>query len=254
MTGLIASELRKLTSTITTWIMTGIGLLLVLLVSGVTLLVPEAGLGEFQGSDAQVAFVLDQVGGASIIVLVVALLSMTTEFRHGTIGRTLQITPSRTRLILGKLVAGTAYAVAFLVIGLALAAVILLVASLASGVGIEVGARSWRALWYGFVGLTLTSWFGVALGSLIRSQVVALTVTLVWLFVVENAFMGLAPQVGRWLPFSALNAVFVAEEAAAGMGPMGPQLLEPVTGLVVYLGYVVVAALSAAVLLRRRDV
>ena len=32
-------------------------------------------------------------------VLVIGLLAMTTEFRHGTIGRTLQFTPSRTRVV-----------------------------------------------------------------------------------------------------------------------------------------------------------
>jgi ABC-type transport system involved in multi-copper enzyme maturation permease subunit len=254
MTGLVAAELRKLTSTVTTWVMTGIGLLLILLSVGLFLLLPEAGMGRFQGTDPQVAFYVDQVGGASIIVLVVALLSMTTEFRHGTIGRTLQITPGRTRVVVGKLLAGSLYAATFLVLGLVLVAVLILLGSVTAGVGVEVGSRTLMAAWYGLVGLVLTAWFGVALGALIRSQVVALTVTLVWLFVVEAAVVAFVPRVGRWLPFNALNAVFMSDEAAAAMGPAGPQLLPPLVGLSVSIGYVVVAGGIAIVLMRTRDV
>ncbi len=254
MMGLIASEVRKLTSTVTTWVMTAIGLALVLLSSVLFLLLPEAGFGEFRGTDPEVAFYVDMVGGASVIVLIVALLSMTTEFRHGTIGRTLQITPGRSVVLVGKLVAATLYAVAFLVAGLALVAVLVGIRGLTAGSGLEVGSATRSAAWYGLVGLVLTSWLGVALGALMRSQVVALTVTLVWVFVVEGAFLTLAPSVGRWLPFNALNAVFTADGGATPMGGASPELLSPLLGLSVFVTYVVVAAVGAIVLMRTRDV
>jgi hypothetical protein len=251
--GLIASELRKLTSTTTTWVMTAIGVVMVLIGAGFFLFMPEVGLGDFHGTDAQISIFVDQVGGTSFIVLVVALLSVTTEFRHGTIGRTLQITPSRTRTLVGKAVAGTLYAMGFLVIGLVAIAVLLLVRAMTEGVGLSVGPMTLTAVWYAFVGLALTAWFGVAVGALLRSQVVALTATLVWLFVLEQAFLGLAPAVGRWLPFNALSAVFMSDEVAAGMGG-GPELLEPLVGLTMFLGYTLAAAVGAIVLMRKRDV
>lgn len=254
MMGLVSSEARKLASTRTTWVMTAIGLGLILLGAGLSLMLPGAGVGEFQGTDAQVGYFVDQVGGSSIIVLIVALLSMTTEFRHGTIGRTLQITPSRTRVLVGKLLAGTLYALAFLVLGLVLVTMLLLIAGLTADVGVDLGSETLQAVWYGIVGLVLTAWFGVALGALIRSQVVAITVTLVWLFVIESAVGAFTPDVGRWLPFNALNAVFVSDEAVAAMGPAAPQLLAPLTGLSVFIGYMVVAAVAAVVLMRTRDV
>lgn len=254
MKGLVASEVRKLSSTVTTWVMTAIGLGLIALGAGLSLLIPGAGVGEFQGTDAQVGYFVDQVGGSSIIVLIVALLSMTTEFRHGTIGRTLQITPSRTRVLTGKLVAATVYAVAFLAAGLVLVAILLLVGGLVAGTGVQPGSETLEAVWFGLVGLALTAWFGVALGALIRSQVVAITVTLVWLFVVETAVGAFAPSVGQWLPFNALNAVFVSEEAAAAMGGAAPELLAPLTGLAVFVGYTVVSAVAAVALMRTRDV
>lgn len=254
MMGLVVAEVRKLTSVVTTWVLTGLGMLLVVLGSALFLFLTEFGVGEFLGTDPQVAFVADQVGGANIIVVIVALLSMTTEFRHGTIGRTLQITPGRTRLLVAKLVAGTIYALGFLVLGLAVGAILLAIAAAVNAVGLEIGGQTLTSIWQGAVGLTLTAWFGVALGALLRSQVVAITLTLVWSFVVEPAFGGLLPAVGKWLPFNALNAVFVGDEAVAAMGEMGPQMLDPLVGLSVFIGYGVVAAVAAVWLLRTRDV
>lgn len=167
--GLIASELRKLTSTTTTWVMTAIGVVVILVGAGLFLFMPEIGLGDFHGNDAQISVFVDQIGGTSFIVLIVALLSVTTEFRHGTIGRTLQITPSRTRALLGKTVAGTLYALGYLVIGLIAIAVLLLVGAVSEGVGLSVGRMTLTAVWYAFVGLALTAWFGVAVGALLRS-------------------------------------------------------------------------------------
>jgi len=254
MSGLVAAEARKLTSVVTTWVMTGLGMLLVVLGSSLFLFLPDLGGGEFLGTDPQVAFVADQVGGANIIVVIVALLSMTTEFRHGTIGRTLQITPGRTRLLVAKLIGGTIYALAFLALGLVVGAILLGIAAATNSVGLDIGQETLTSIWQGAVGLTLTAWFGVALGALLRSQVVAITLTLVWSFVVEPAFGGLLPAVGKWLPFNALNAIFVGDEAVAAMGEMGPEMLEPLVGLAVFIGYVAVAAVAAVWLLRTRDV
>ncbi|TVR29165.1 MAG: ATP-binding cassette domain-containing protein [Nitriliruptor sp.] len=165
---------------------------------------------QFTGSDADVAVAIDQIGSNSVIVLVVALLAMTTEFRHGTAGRTFQVAPSRTRVLVAKMLVGAGYATVFLL--------------------------------------------AVAIGALIRSQVVALTAMLVWVFIVEQLVSFAAPRVGQWLPFNALNAVFVSAEARQGVPDGMMVLLEPAVGLATFLGYVVVTAAAAILLLRTRDV
>jgi ABC-2 type transport system permease protein len=250
---LLVAEVRKLRTVRTTWVLTLIGLVLVALATG-TLVFSELMAGPFTGSVDQVAAAVDQIGSNAIIVLVVALLAITTEFRHGTIGRSLQLTPSRTQLLVGKLGVGAVYALAFFVLSLVVVGVLLLVGTVVNDVELSFGPEVSRSLWQGAVGLTLNALFGVAVGALIRSQVVAITLLLVWLFVVENLFAALWPEIARWLPFQALNALFLSDEVMASVPEGFAAPLEPAVALVTFLGYVLVATVVAGVLLRVRDV
>jgi ABC-2 type transport system permease protein len=261
MMGPFRSELRKLTTVRTTAVLTLAGWALLVLGSLFLLfsnIDDETGMptfgGAFTGSATDVAGVIDQIGGSSIIVLVIGLLLVTTEVRHQTIGRTLQLTPSRTRVLGAKLAAGLAYAAAFFLGGLLIVGVLLAIGAAAEGVGLSYGPEVGTALWHGVAGLGLTAVFGVAIGALLRSQVVAITLTLVWVFVVENLVRAFVPSVGRWLPLQAQQAVFVSQELRDSVPEGALDLLEPAVGLAVFLGYVVVALAAAAVLLRVRDV
>ncbi|MFP4149234.1 MAG: hypothetical protein ACLFV0_07075 [Nitriliruptoraceae bacterium] len=246
---LLRAEVRKLTTVWTTAVLTVVGLLLVTV--GAAFLVFESEFsGEFLGTDTQIADLLGQIGGMNVIALIVGLLSVTTEFRHRTIGRTLQLTPSRTRVVTAKMVVGAGYGVLFFLLGLVPIGLLLLV----SGAELDPGEQVVEALWQGPVALALIAVFGVAIGALLRSQVLAVALTLVYVFLVESLFVQFLPEVGRWLPLQALNAMFVSEELLATQGVGGPQLLEPTVGLAVFLAYCVLAAAAAITLMRVRDV
>src|SRR5690606_10090586 len=89
---LFASELRKLRTVPTPGVISGVGWALVLLSVLLPFIVPGFS-DQFTGSASQVAGAIEAIGGNSIIPLVVGVLVITTEFRHGTIGRTLQLVP-----------------------------------------------------------------------------------------------------------------------------------------------------------------
>lgn len=246
---LVAAETRKLTTVWTTAIITAIGLLLVTL--GAAFFVFESEFsGEFVGTDAQVAATIDQIGGMSVIALIVGLLSVTTEFRHETIGRTFQLTPSRTHVVATKMLVGAAYGVAFFLLGMVVVGALLLL----SGAELEIGEETLRSVWQGPVGLALMAVFGVAVGALLRSQVVAVALMLIYVFVIESLFVQFLPDIGRWLPFQALNAMFVSEELSAGVGADLGAPLAPMVGLAVFVAYGVAVAGAAIVLMRVRDV
>jgi ABC-2 type transport system permease protein len=246
----LRAELRKLRTVRTTWILTLFGWGLVVLSTGTVLFSTLVG-DPFTGTDQQIASAVDQIGGTAMIVLIVALLAMTTEFRHGTIGRTLQIVPSRTRVLVAKLLAGVVYSLLYFVSSLAIVGLLLAISALAGDAELSTGGQTATALWHGPVGLMLNAILGVTIGALIRSQVVGLTVTLVWLFLVENLVLGLWPSIGRWLPFQALNSLFIPADAASGAGFT---LLDPPVALATFLAYVVAVSALAVALLRTRDV
>jgi ABC-2 type transport system permease protein len=254
-TGLVAAEVRKLTSVRSTWILTAIGWLLVA-VSVLPVVLGAFG-PSFTGSSQQVADALAVTGGNSTnsaIVLVVGLLAMTTEFRHGTVGRTLQITPSRTRVLAAKLVAGSIYAVAYVVGALVVVFAVLQLVAAVQDTGLVFGSEAFEVGWQALVAAVLTALLGVGFGALVRAQVVAIVVALVWIFVVESLFLIALPDVGRWLPFQALNGLFIPEAAPTQM-PGGAYVpLAGFTALVVFTAWVVTFTVGAGVLLRYRDV
>lgn len=255
MTGLLRSELRKLTAGRTVLVLTVVGLALTAASASFGLFATEL-TGAFTGSAREVADAVAAVGGAAVIALVVGILSVTTEFRHATIGRTLQIAPSRMQVLAAKLIAAVGYALVLVALTLALVGVMLAGAAAVNDVGLTWGAEATRTLWQAPVGFALNAMLGVAIGALLRSQVVALTVTLVWMFVGESLFYFLLPSVARFLPFTALEALFPDESGAAVQVDMGMTFvpLEPGVALAVFLGYVVTACVAAGVHLTRGDV
>ena len=245
------AELRKLWTTRTTWVLTVVGLLLAALFAMTIAFGDSSG---FDGSDQVLAVSVSQVGANPFIVLIVALLAMTTEFRHRTIGRTLQLIPSRMRVLVLKLAAAVTYAVFFYLASLLVLLVVDLIAAARNDLALSPGRETFTALWHGVAGLVLTACLGVAVGALIRSQVVAITVSLIWLFIVENLAAALSPSIGRWLPFQALSAIFRAEAFEAESMPGFVAPLSAPVALATFLAYVVGGTALAAVLLRKRDV
>ena len=91
---------------------------------------------------------------------------------------------------------------------------------------------------------------GVAIGSVVHSQVAALVGTLVWIFLVENLLVGLlglldSDGVTAYLPFRALDG-------ADGTG--GDNLLSYWPALAVSLGWIALIGAAGVVRTRRRDI
>jgi hypothetical protein len=251
MIGLLRSELRKLTSGRTVAVMTFFAL--VLTAAGAAFGLFSEFSGPFTGSERELADAVASVGGATVVALVVGILSMTVEFRHRTIGRTLQLDASRTRVLAAKLLVAVLYALVLVSLTLVLVAVMVAIALAQQGVDPTWGPDVTRALWQAPVGFALNAMLGVAIGALLRSQVVALTLALVWVFVVESLVFFLAPSVARWLPFTALEALFV-DSSSDGFVDFAFVPLEPGVALAVFLSYVTAACVAAGLLMTRRDV
>ncbi len=248
MTAILRSELLKIRTTRGWWayLIVLVGLVGI----GTAAEVGSRSLDERSGLDFQLALV-DLVGITSLLAIILGITMVTTEFRHGTITPTLLATPGRERVLAGKAVAGVLIAVffvvlAFVVIGAVAAVFVAIDGGELQLADADVAERALEML----VGVVLWLLLGVAIGTVVQSQVAALVGTLVWIFLVETLLVGLlslldAEGVGEYLPFHALDG-------ADGTG--GDNLLSYGPALAVSCGWIVLLGAAGVVRTSRRDI
>jgi ABC-2 type transport system permease protein len=179
---------------------------------------------------------LSVTGTGAILVLVVGIIISASEYRHGTAADTFLTTPHRHRVAAAKLTLG---AVVGLAAGVISSLACIGIASLLYRVEGATFPFDDGEVWASLAGtLAYTSLFaiiGVALGVLIRNQVLAIAGALAWLAVIEHTLVTLVPDIGRWLPVAAGQAMVRTNL---------DDLLPPLTGTAVLTGYA--AAIAAA--------
>jgi ABC-2 type transport system permease protein len=199
------------------------------------------------GTGSSTRDLMSSAGTAALLFLVVGILSVSTEFRHGTIGWTFLATPNRWRVMAAKvtavLIVSVAYAVAIS------AAVLGLIALLFAQRGIPfdtINSELAATMAGSVVGVPLYGVLGVGLGALIHNQIAALMIPLGYLLIVET----LLPSYGLgklmvWLPGGASAAL-----ARADM----PGLLPMWAGGLLMAAYAALAVFAGGSALARRDV
>ena len=115
---------------------------------------------------------------------------------------------------------------------------------------VTLATQFWQVVAVGFLVMALFGLMGVAVGTLIRNQVTAVVVVLVWMLAVEQVLISAYPVVGRWM---LAGATLGALQVGALVTTEGVLLAAPVAGLV--LGaYTLLAGILALRLTPRRDV
>ena len=202
MTRLISSELLKLRSTRTA----------VALIASVVGLVVLIGLiasitADFEKDNVQTVDLLGIAGFAQVFALILGVLAVTTEFRHGTITPTLTVAPDRVRLVMAKLVANVLAGLLLGVLAVGLTTAIVLVVLSSRGIDSGLTNQEIAKIVIGLV-LATALWaaLGVGLGALVRNQVGAIVGALGWALLVEN-LLTIIPTVGDWVQKYGLNGV-----------------------------------------------
>jgi ABC-2 type transport system permease protein len=249
---LFRSEVLKLRST-----RTALGLFIAaVLVSTVTavLVLWFAPVSVFE-EEGVASMVLSGVAMVPLLGLVFGILSMTNEYRHGTITYSYLVTPRRWRVIAVKLV------VCF-VVGAAVLALVGLLTVLVSAIGLQIrgletttlssiDSETLKTIALILVTAGLMASFGAALGALFRNQPIAVAGTLIWALAVEGIIVAVKPAVGQYLPFSAMEQVV---SGALTAGPESDIGLSRPEAFLVSLAYIAVTSVAAVYLSLRRDV
>ena len=246
MTPLLSSELLKLRTTRTFYTLIGSAVALI-----VTIAVLGAALGTFKTTGTPGRNLLAVAGLAPLFALVIGVIGVTTEFRHGTITPSLLVEPVRTRMMAAKLAAQ-------LIAGLALGAVsyavcAALVSVILSGRGIATGMSTsdWiGAVIGGAIATMLYAAVGLGVGALLRNQVGAIVVVLAWVFVIEN-LLGIIPGgFGDAIKQYGLSGVGSSLARTASDATRIDQL----PAGVLLLGYALVLIIAGTTVVRQRDV
>jgi ABC-2 type transport system permease protein len=235
MIALVRTELLKLYWTRATW-----GFLaaaVVLVVIRVEMVLSSLGKVDAPPSGSR-QLTLDVLGASAVGALVIVLLGVVTvtrEFHHATWTSTLLETPDRPRVLAAKFVTAA-------LVGAIGAAFLLVVAAglgLASGnVRLFIDARQVQLVAGGLMATVWWAWIGAAIGTVIRSQTVALLIPPVWILVIET----LLPSYGLgavlpWTPNGLTAALGGADfagvlpEWAAALTLLGYGLVLSVAGV-----------------------
>jgi ABC-2 type transport system permease protein len=154
-----------------------------------------------------------QVVGAgltpTLLVVLIGVLAFTGEVRHESLTPTFLVSPRRGRVVAAKILAAGVLGV-LLTLALAAAAAfvgvaghVLTAAPAADMLGLVAAGGALAAFW---------AWLGVAVGVLVRHQIAALAIPVVWLLVVETLVTsyGLG-RLAWWLPGGAAAALTGAD-------------------------------------------
>ena len=247
MTRLVHSELLKLRTTRTARVLLTLAAAgTAALVAIVLLLAGQPGQPAL-GPDALRQLVLVPAQPLTLAALVLGVLGMAGELRHGTATSTFLVTPERGRVVAAKLAAA---AVTGLAMSLASSAAVLAVGLpwlRAKGIEVAIADPGVAARVAGLaVAVALYAVLGTGLGALLRNQVAAVVVGLLWWSQgVERVLTGILHQPGleRWLPMGAASALTAPGD---GTLPMW-------AGALVFAAYGLGLALLGGRLVARRD-
>ena len=246
MTRQLRSELLKQRSTRTNVALLASMLALVLLV------VLLHGLALPSRDVAQRSFQLKELFGrgetlGALFAALLGAMSITSEFRHGTIRPTLLATPRRGRVLAAKLGAGVLVGAVFGLIAAAVAEGAGAAILGARGVDVRLDAGDLAVLLAGSAAAgALWAAIGVAIGAVVRNQVPMMVGLCAWLLFVEALLLGDASSladVGRFLP-GALGSAASGQDAS----------LAPAVAVVLLALYAAVASVAGYLSIDRRDV
>lgn len=260
MTQLLRAELRKVATT-KMWLgLTAGGVVLVgFYVTVITFTAGNTGTGgnalpslAVPGSVRLVYGVPFEAG--YIMPLVMGIIIISGEFRHGTITPTFLATPRRGRVLLAKAIVAAA-------VGLGMGVVF---TAVAAGLGsILIAARGYptllttdgipRLLILMTVGLGVWAVFGLGFGALLKNQVAAIVAATALMTLVDSLLtLGL-----RWIHLAAIAKALPSSASQAIVQPSGTKpvdLLPWWGGALALLAWGVVAAVLGAAFTLRRDV
>ncbi|ATQ28954.1 ABC transporter permease [Rhodococcus ruber Chol-4] len=251
----VKAERIKLTSTQSPWWCTvvivalGLGLAAILGAASKASMSVDDEMGRFYPT---VDVAVSGVAGFGVLVLMIlAALSVTSEYRFGVIRTTFQAMPNRSVVLVVKaLLIGLFGAVLTGVLALASFALAKALAGPEAGRELVLeGDQAWRSIYGVSIYALLCAVLAVAVGALLRQSAGTIALLLLWPLLIESLFAlfgSFGRQVQPFLPFANANHFLGSDQGIDfHWGPWG--------SLVYFAVFVAVVFAAALVVVNRRD-
>lgn len=249
---LIRGEFLKLRTTqVWFWLLIGtVALSVLLMVGGIA---PSEGVRK--SSDVPDLFGSYATSPGYIFVFILGVLGVTTEFRYQTITPTVLQTPSRWAIVTAKMITYAVMGVLFALVAIVVELAVALPWLSSKKVDVDLGSGDIQHAIIGVFGvIVLFGIVGLGVGALLRNQVVAVVVGIVFLLVIENIIL-IIPGVKKAWPFTpngGLQAIMHTNGSTKVVD--GVHLLSTGAGIVVLLLWAFVPAIIGAAVSMNRDI
>jgi ABC-2 type transport system permease protein len=242
---LVAAEWLKLRTTRFLWgTLPAVLLLSGIAVAGLALSPEVAGEALLEPTEDLRQAALHLTSTGAVLVIVLGIVISAGEYRTQTATDTFLTTPRRDRVLAAKLATGAALGLALGTLGAAAGLPIAYLLFEADGTAFPAGSEEvWLTLGGVVISGALFGILGVAFGSLVRNQLVAVVSALTSVLLVEQLLAQTADSVARWLPGN----------GGAALARAPGEFLDPGAGAAVLLAYSFALAVVGIVVVVRRD-
>jgi hypothetical protein len=218
----------------------GVALVVVSVLMGSTQPVNGVGAGLTSAQQASQALAINAYA-ITLFTAIIGILIVTRDFGSRMMSRILRVAPGETPVLAAKAVTAAVFC---RVVGLLAATATLAVVWWSlhrSGQTMDLGLSPVLFVLRHALNASLSGLWGVFLGFVLRSSTLAIVVQAVYVFLLESTLISSFPAIGRWLVGGAGSAIVD--------DPTVPSRFSLPQGLGLYLGWLIVLAVVAAVLL-----
>jgi len=198
--------------------------------------------------------VFANAAGGYLFALIIGILIMTNEYRHGTAVGTFLVTPKRSTVLLAKLIAASFAGLIVQVFSFIFAVTSGFIAlnffEPHAPVPMEL---LWKVFRASVISGLVLGIVGVGLGALVKNQIAAVTGAVIWTLIVEGLVVAFVESIGKYLPAGAITGLVDVDFGDNDFNFSIENYLTPGPATLVLLGYAALFSIIAMCTTLRRD-
>jgi ABC-type transport system involved in multi-copper enzyme maturation permease subunit len=190
-----------------------------------------------------------------VFVIILGIMFMAGEFRHGTAVATFLAAPKRAEVLGAKIVISAVGGIFVMLVSTVIALAVGYVTLLAFSESAQPSEGIFlNALVAATISGAILGIMGLALGALIRNQMLAIVGALIYLFIIDPLLLVFLPEAGKFLPSGLITAMLSINVNAPELGLDTSTLLSPLEAVLMLSAYGLVFGAVAVSTSLRRDI